>query len=82
MQYKGNDDQFIGKRIAVKSPRDGSNIVGVCTFIGYNKYLNNVPQATVGNMPVFPVDLDDIIVLKDGEMFDIRFHKFKNPKKY
>jgi len=72
-----NQDEFLGKKIVTKIPKDNSIIVGVCEFIGYNKYLNNVPHIVINRMPIYPADFNNIIVLGENENYDIRFHKFK-----
>lgn len=62
-------EQFMGKRIKVKFltgvDKHGKNvfteIVGVCTFIGYNTYLPKFGfQVTVDRLPIRNVEIQNI----------------------
>lgn len=56
-------DQFLGKRIQVWTKESGT-IVGVCTFIGNNKYLSGFGlQVTIDRLPIRNVELKNIILL-------------------
>ena len=53
-------DKFLGKRVFIKN-----GISGIVNFIGYNRYLHNTPQVTIGRTPVYPVNFDDIVLIDD-----------------
>lgn len=56
--------QFIGKRISVVSPRwPDTRLVGNCTFAGIG--FSGDFQVTIDRMPIWPVDPNDIKIIKD-----------------
>jgi hypothetical protein len=76
LEFNGqNESDFLGKKIVTKEPSSGLIFVGICKFIGYNKYLNDIPHITVGNRPIYPANFKKIIILDDDEFYDFRYHK-------
>lgn len=56
--------QYIGKRISVVSPRwPKERLVGTCTFIGIG--FSGDFQVTLDRMPIWPIDPNDIRIIKD-----------------
>lgn len=56
--------QYIGKRISVVSPRwPKERLVGNCTFIGIG--FSGDFQVTIDRMPIWPIDPNDIRIIKD-----------------
>lgn len=70
-----NENEFLGKRIVIKNPKDNNIYVGICNFIGYNKFLNNISHITINNTPIYPANFENIIILDDNEFYDSRYHK-------
>jgi hypothetical protein len=66
-------EQLIGKKIRVKipdrdiigklEPNKFTFVTGICTFAGYNEYLEDY-QITIGRMPIFPIQFKDVEILK------------------
>tara|TARA_A100001037_G_scaffold172411_2_gene154853 strand:+ start:1233 stop:1439 length:207 start_codon:yes stop_codon:yes gene_type:complete len=48
-------NKFLGKRIRF-TDSTGNQWVGICNFIGINKFLQAGLQITIGRMPIWPVD--------------------------
>jgi hypothetical protein len=60
-----NDLNLVGKRISVLHPKwPGQRITGICQSCGVNP-LHGHMQVTIDRMPIWPVKVKEIIVLKD-----------------
>lgn len=52
MTIQDAQNLYINKIVKVKNAVDGSDIVGMCTFIGHNEMINWPLQITVDRMPI------------------------------
>lgn len=57
-------EHLIGKKISVPDPRGGARLMGMCTYAG-PALTKGQFQVTIGRMPIWPIDPNDIRIVKD-----------------
>jgi hypothetical protein len=66
-------EHLIGKKIRVRIPDRNiigkietnrfTFVTGICTFAGYNEYLEDY-QITIDRTPIFPIQFKDVEIIK------------------